>query len=59
MGKKKGSSSKSKEVLVDEVEVLKVIENQEFVAMRVAEKVWPAPSTMEDHLQELVSDGLI
>jgi hypothetical protein len=42
MGKKKGSSSKSKEVLVDEVEVLKVIENQEFVAMRVAEKVWPA-----------------
>jgi hypothetical protein len=27
MGKKKGSSSKSKEVLVDEEEVLKVIEN--------------------------------
>jgi hypothetical protein len=59
MGKKKGSSSKLKEVLVDEEEVLKVIENQEFIIMRAAEKVWPAPSTMEDQLRELVSDGLI
>jgi hypothetical protein len=34
--------------LVDEEKVLKVIENREFVAMRAMEKVWPAPSTMED-----------
>jgi hypothetical protein len=59
MGKKKGSSSKSKATLVDEEEVLQVIENQEFITMRAAEKVWPAPSTMEDQLRELVSDGLI
>jgi hypothetical protein len=56
---KKASSSKSKEVLVDEEEALKVIENQEFIAMRVAEKIWPSPTTIEDQLRELVSDGLI
>jgi hypothetical protein len=39
MGKKKVSSSKSKEVLVDEEEALKVIENQEFIAMRATEKI--------------------
>jgi hypothetical protein len=38
MGKKK-SSSKSKEVLVDEEASFSVIENQEFVAMRTAEKL--------------------
>jgi hypothetical protein len=59
MGKKKGSSSMSKEVLVDEEEVLKVIENREFVTMRAAEKVWPAPSTTKDQQQELANDGLI
>jgi hypothetical protein len=48
MGKKKGSSSKWKEVLVDEEEVLKVIENQEFVAMRTAEKIWPSSTTTKD-----------
>jgi hypothetical protein len=36
-----------------------VIENQEFITMRAAEKVWPAPSTIEDQLRELVSDDLI
>jgi hypothetical protein len=41
IGKKKASSSKSKEVLVDE-ESLKVIENQEFIAIRTAEKIWPS-----------------
>jgi hypothetical protein len=59
MGEKKGSSSKSKEVSVDEEEVLKVIENQEFIAMRATKKVWPAPSTTEDHLWELVNDDFI
>jgi hypothetical protein len=38
MGKKK-SSSKSKEVLVDQEASLSVIENREFVAMRAAEKL--------------------
>jgi hypothetical protein len=59
MGKKKGSSSKSKAALVDEEEVLQVIENQESIAMRATKKVWPAPSTTEDQLRELVRDGLI
>jgi len=59
MGKKRGSSSQSKAILLDEEEVLQVIENQEFVNMRATEKVWPAPSTTEDQLRELVSDGLI
>jgi hypothetical protein len=48
MGKKKASSSKLKEVLVDEKEMLKVIENQEFITMRAAEKIWPSPTTTED-----------
>jgi hypothetical protein len=43
MGKKK-SSSKSKEVLVDEDVSLSVIENREFIAMRVAEMLWPVPT---------------
>jgi hypothetical protein len=58
MGKKK-SSSKSKEVLVDEEASLSVIENQEFVAMRAVEKLWPIPTTAEDQLRDLVKDGLI
>ena len=36
-----------------------MIENQEFMAMRAAQKVWPAPTTTEDQLRELVSDSLI
>jgi hypothetical protein len=44
---------------VDEEEVLQVIENQEFIAMRAVEKVWPALSTTKDQRRELVSDGLI
>jgi hypothetical protein len=57
MGKK--LSSKSKEVLVDEEVSLSIIENHEFVAMRAGEKLWPIPTTTEDQLHELVSDGLI
>jgi hypothetical protein len=59
LGKKKPTSSKSKEILVDEEVSLSVIENQDFIAMRAAEKIWPSPSTTKDQLQELVSDGLI
>ena len=51
--------SKSQAAFVDEESSLSVIENQEFVAMRAAQKAWPAPMTTEDQLQELVSDGLI
>jgi hypothetical protein len=58
MGKKK-SPSKSKVVLVDEEASLSVIENQEFITMRAAEKLWPIPTTTEDQLRDLVSDGLI
>jgi hypothetical protein len=58
MGKKK-SSSKSKEVLVDEEASLSFIENQEFIAMSAVEKLWPVSTTMEDQLRDLVKDGLI
>ncbi|XP_066329795.1 uncharacterized protein [Miscanthus floridulus] len=58
MGKKK-TASKSQASFVDEESSLSLIENQEFVAMRAAQKVWPAPTTSEDQLRELVSDGLI
>ena len=44
---------------MDEESSLFVIENQEFVAMRAAQKAWPAPTTTEDQLRELVSDGPI
>jgi hypothetical protein len=55
----KKSSSKLKEVLVDEEASLSIIENQEFIAMRAAEKLWLILTTMEDQLHELVSDDLI
>ena len=58
MGKKK-ATSKSQAAFMDEESSLSLIENQEFVAMRAAQKVWPAPTTTEDQLHELVSDGLI
>jgi hypothetical protein len=57
MGKK--LSSKLKEVLVDEEASLSVIKNWEFITIRVAEKVWPVPTTIEDQLCDLVKDGLI
>ena len=36
-----------------------MIENQEFMAMRAAQKVWTALTMTEDQLHELVSDCLI
>ena len=36
-----------------------MIENQEFMAMRAAQKIWPALTMTEDQLCELVSDCLI
>ena len=47
MGRKK-TTSKSQAAFVDEGSSLSVIENQEFVAMRAAQKAWPAPTTTED-----------
>ena len=58
MGRKK-LASKSQATIVDEEASLSVIENQEFMAMRAAQKIWPAPTTTEDQLCELVSDGLL
>jgi len=58
MGRKK-SMSKSHATFVDEEASLSVIENQEFMAMRAAQKVWLASTTTEDQLHELVSDCLI
>ena len=58
MGRKK-ATSKSQAAFVDEESSLSVIENQEFMAMRAAQKVWSAPTTTKDQLRELVSDGLI
>ena len=58
MGRKK-SASKSQATFVDEEASLSVIENQEFMAMRAAQKIWPAPTMTEDQLRELVNDGLI
>ena len=58
MGKKK-AANKSQAAFVDEEASLSVIENQEFMAMRDAQKIWPALTTTKDQLRELVSDGLI
>ena len=58
MGRKR-SASKSKATFVDEEASLSMIENQEFMAMRAAQKIWSAPTTTEDQLCKLVSDGLI
>ena len=58
MGKKK-AVSKSQVAFVDEESSLSVIENQEFMAMRAAQKVWPASTMTEYQLRELVGDGLI
>ena len=47
MGRKK-AANKSQAAFVDEESSLSLIVNQEFVAMRAAQKVWPAPTTTED-----------
>jgi ATP phosphoribosyltransferase regulatory subunit HisZ len=44
---------------VDEDQVLEVIENKKFLAMRAATSSWPIPSTMEEQLKELADKGLI
>ena len=56
---RKKAASKSQATFVDEESSLSVIENQEFMPMRAVQKAWPAPTTTEDQLRELVRDGLI
>ena len=58
MGRKK-SVSKSQATFVDEEASFSVIENQEFLAMRAAQKIWLVLTTTEDQLRKLVSDCLI
>jgi hypothetical protein len=61
MGKGKNSSvSSSKKITeVDKEQVLEVIKNKEFLAMKVAAFSWPIPSTTEEQLKELADEGLI
>jgi len=47
MGKKK-TTSKSQSSFVDEESSLSMIENQEFIAMRAAQKSWLTPTTTEE-----------
>ena len=47
MGKKK-AVSKSQSTFMDEESSLSVIENQQFVAMRAAQKAWLALMMIED-----------
>jgi len=49
----------SQAAFLNEEASLSVIENQEFMAMRAAQKIWPASTMIEDQLRELVSDCLI
>jgi hypothetical protein len=61
MGKGKNSRAVSSQKIteVDEDQVLEVIENKEFLAMRTATSAWPVLTITEDQLKELVDDGLI
>jgi hypothetical protein len=58
-GKNSGVLSSKKMTEVDEDQVLEVIENKKFLAMRAATSSWPIPSTMEEQLKELADKGLI
>ena len=58
MGRKK-AANKSQAAFADEESSLSLIKNQEFMAMRAAQKVWSAPTMTEDQLRELVGDCLI
>ena len=57
MGRKK-STSKSQATFVDEEASLFVIENQEFMAMRAAQKIWPAPTTTDLYFETARLDRL-
>jgi hypothetical protein len=58
-GKNSGVSSSKKIAEVDKDQVLEVIKNKEFLAMRATASSWPVPSTTEEQLKELADEGLI
>jgi hypothetical protein len=58
-GRKSGAPSSKKIIEVDEDQVLEVIENKEFLAMRAATSAWLVLTTMEEKLRELAYEGLI
>jgi hypothetical protein len=43
----------------DEEQILKVIENREFLSMRAAASTWSVLVTKEEQLKELVDEGLL
>jgi hypothetical protein len=61
MGKGKNSRAESSKRVIeeDEEQILKVIENKEFLAMRAAASAWSVPVTKEEQLKELVDEGLL
>jgi hypothetical protein len=58
-GRKSGTSSSKKIIKVDVDQVLEVIENKEFLAMKATTSTWPVPTTTEEQLRELADEGLI
>ena len=58
-GKRSGAASSSKVMEVDEDQVLEVIENEEFLAMRAATSAWSVSVTTKGQLKELADEGLI
>jgi hypothetical protein len=45
---------KNKSIKEDQDKVPNIIKNQEFITMRAVERAWPAPSTKDEELKELV-----
>jgi ATP phosphoribosyltransferase regulatory subunit HisZ len=58
-GKNSRAANSQKIIEVDEDQVLEVIENKEFLAMRAATSSLPVPSTTKEQLKELVDERLI
>jgi hypothetical protein len=53
----KVASNKEKAAKEDQEKAL--IENQEFITMRVIATAWPTPSTKEEELQDMADQGVI
>jgi hypothetical protein len=58
-GKNSGVGSGKKIIEVDEDQVLEVIKNKEFLAMRTTTSALPILTVTEEQLKELADDGLI
>jgi len=57
-GKNSGVSSSKKITEVDDDQVLEVIENKKFLALRAVASSWPVSSTTEEQLKELADKGV-